>query len=99
MRHHAHHVAFAAEDAGDVAGRAIGIFDVAEGDAIFGFKFVERALVGEILAFAVRDRDAEDLVFFQRGSKVSVTARSAGTSLIATSDGPSAADLVRNTPL
>ena len=33
MRHHAHDVAFAVEDAGDVAQRAVGMIDVAMGDA------------------------------------------------------------------
>ena len=41
------HVALAVEHAGDVAQRAVGIVDVAEGDAIFGFELVERALVGD----------------------------------------------------
>ena len=61
MGHHAEDVAFAAEDAGDVAGGAVGVFDVAEGDAVFGFEFVEGMGIGEILAFAVGDGDAKNL--------------------------------------
>ena len=49
------------QDAGDVAQRAVGIIEVAEGDAVFGFQFVERALVGEVAAFAVGDGHAQHL--------------------------------------
>ncbi len=61
--HHAHDIAFAVEDAGDVAGGAVGVFDVAEGDAVFGFEFIEGAVVGKVLAFAVRDGKVESLAF------------------------------------
>ena len=61
MRHHAHHVALAVEDAGDIAQRAVGIVQVAERDAVLGFELVERALVGEVAAFAVGDRQAQNL--------------------------------------
>ena len=44
------------EDAGDVAQGAVGIVEVAEGHAVFGFEFIERAVVGEVAAFAVGDR-------------------------------------------
>ena len=66
MRHHAHHVALAIEDAGDVAQRAVGIIDVAEGHAVLGFEFVQRALVGDVAAFAVRDRQAQHLALCVR---------------------------------
>ena len=69
VRHHAHHVALAVQDAGDVAQRAVGIVDVAEGDAVFGFEFVERALVGEVAAFAVGDGQAQDLAFLRRAGE------------------------------
>ena len=61
MRHHAHHVAFAVQDAGDVAQRAVGIVHIAEHDAVFGFEFVERALIGEVAAFAVRHGQVQHL--------------------------------------
>ncbi len=70
MRHHAHHVALAVQNAGDIAQRAVRIVDVAERHAIFGFEFVERALVGEVAAFAVRDGQAQNLAFVQlRGER------------------------------
>src|SRR5262245_17329265 len=55
MRHHAHHVALFIEHAGDVAQRAIGIIEVAESDAVFGFQFIQRAIVGDVAPFAVGD--------------------------------------------
>ena len=64
--HHAHHIAFAVEHAGDVAQRAVGVVDVAEGDAVFGFEFVERALVGDVAAFAVSDGQAQHLILLRR---------------------------------
>ena len=67
MGHHAHHVALAVEHAGDVAQRAVGVVDVAEGDAVLGFEFVERALVGDVAAFAVGDRQAQHLVLLRGG--------------------------------
>ena len=68
VRHHAHHVALAVEDAGDVAQRAVGVIEVAEGDAVFGFELVERALVGEVAAFAVGDGQAQHLAFLRRAT-------------------------------
>ena len=61
VRHHAEHVALAVEDAGDVAQRAVRVVDIAEGDAVLGFEFVERALVGVVAALAVGDREVQDL--------------------------------------
>ena len=61
MRHQAHHVAARVQNAGDIAHRPIGIIQVAERDTVFGFQFVEGALVGYVAAFAVRDRQAQDL--------------------------------------
>ena len=63
-------VALPVQDAGDVAHRAVGIVDVAERHAVFGFEFIERALVGEIVAFAVGDGQLQDLAFAQlRGER------------------------------
>ena len=42
MGHHAHHVAFAVEDAGDIVDRSVGVAQVAEEDAVFGLQFVCR---------------------------------------------------------
>ena len=39
----------------------LGLSEIAEHHAVFGFEFVERALVGEIAAFAVGDRHAQHL--------------------------------------
>ena len=67
VRHHAQHVALAVEDAGDVADASrCRVVDVAEGDAVLGFEFVERAVVGVVVAFAVGDRDAQDLALAAR---------------------------------
>jgi len=68
MRHHSHDVAFAAENAGDITQRAIGIAFIAEGNAVFGFEFIESAVIGKIAAFAVSDGQVQVLVFF-RGAK------------------------------
>ncbi len=66
MGHHAHHVAFAIEHAGDIAQRAVGVIDVAEGDAVFGFELVEGALVGDVAAFAVSDGQTQHLALLRR---------------------------------
>ncbi len=65
MRHHAHDVALAVQNAGDVAERAVRIIHVAERHAVFGFELIERAFVGEIAAFAVRDRQVQQLALRQ----------------------------------
>ena len=49
------------QNAGDVAQRSVGIIQVAQHHAILGFELVERALVGEVAAFAVRDGHAQNL--------------------------------------
>ena len=49
----------------DIAHRTIGIIHVAERHAIFGFQFVQRAFVGQVAAFAVGDRHAQDLARLQ----------------------------------
>ena len=68
MGHHAHHVAFAVEHAGDIAQRSVGVIDITERHAILGFEFVERALVGDVTAFAVGDGQAEHLALLSGGS-------------------------------
>src|SRR5215469_5729488 len=59
MRHQAQHVALLAEDSRDVAGRAVGIVagGVAESDAAFAFEAVQRLFVGDVIAFAMRNRE------------------------------------------
>ncbi len=69
VRHHAHHVASCVQNAGDVAHRAVGIIQIAERHAVFSLQFVERALVGHIAAFAVGDRQTQDLSRFGRGGE------------------------------
>ena len=69
MRHHPHHVALAAQDAGDVAQRAVGVVQVAEGDAVLRLQFVQRALIGEVAAFAVGDGKAQHLAPLRGGSE------------------------------
>src|SRR5262249_4235319 len=49
--HQAEYVTLSAKHAGDVVERSVGVVEVAEGDAILGRQFVERALVGVIAAF------------------------------------------------
>src|SRR3954465_816717 len=63
MGHQAQHIAFFAEDAGDVAGRTIGIFalGITEGDAVLAFQPVQRVFIGEIAAFAMRHRKGDAL--------------------------------------
>ena len=39
----------------------LGLSTIAEGHAVLGLELVERALVGEVAAFAVRDGHAQDL--------------------------------------
>ena len=43
---------------GDVAQRAVGIIHIAQHHAVLGFQLVERAVVGEVAALAMRHRDA-----------------------------------------
>ena len=42
MGHQAQHIAFFAQDAGDIAGRAVGVLSlgITEGDAVFAFQTV-----------------------------------------------------------
>ena len=57
MRHQAHDVAAFVQDAGDVAHRSVGIVQIAEHDAVFGFELIERALVGDVAALAMGDQE------------------------------------------
>ncbi len=68
MWHHAEHVATLVHDARDVARRAVGVLarlavgiDVAEDDAVLGVEFVQRGVVGGVVAVAVGDWDLEPL--------------------------------------
>src|SRR5579885_1611465 len=61
MRHQAHHIAALAANSGNVAQRPVGIVHVTQHHAILFFKQVQRALIGEIAAFTVSDRKAEQL--------------------------------------
>ena len=61
--HHTKHVAFPITDAGDVAEGAVGIIDVTEYHAIFGFEFIKRGFIGGVAALAVSDGEGEDLAF------------------------------------
>src|SRR6185312_1273613 len=69
MRHHAEDVTALIENSGDIAGGAVGVVDIAEGHAIFGFKPVERALIREILTFAVGDGNAQNLALSELRSE------------------------------
>ncbi len=64
VRHHAEHIAFGIQNTGDVALRAVAVFDVAEGDTPFAFEHVERFVVGEIIAVMVRDGNIDGLARF-----------------------------------
>ena len=66
MRHHAEHIALPVQNSGNVADGAIARRRVAERDAILGFEFVENAVVGVVVAFAVGDRDVQDLALRRR---------------------------------
>ena len=66
MRHHAHDIALFVQNAGDVAQGAVGIIEIAEHHAIFGFQLIERALVGNITAFSMRDGQMQNLAFCRR---------------------------------
>src|SRR5262245_36468947 len=59
--HHPQHVLGLVEDAGDVAGRAVGVADIAEGDLAALLQAVERGCVGKVVAFAMGDRNAQGL--------------------------------------
>src|ERR1700735_1875664 len=63
MGHQPQYIAFLAQNAGDVAGRAVGVFalGIAEGDAVLAFQAVERLFVGEIAAFAMGHRKGHAL--------------------------------------
>src|SRR4051812_25839190 len=65
MWHHAHHVSFAIQNACDSASRSVRIFEIAKSDAILSFELIQRALIGKILPFAVRDRQAKNLTLLQ----------------------------------
>ena len=70
MGHHAQNVAAGADDPGDVTRGAVRIRifadvpilgGVAEDDATVGLQVVQRLRIGEIVALAVGDGDAQDL--------------------------------------
>ena len=69
VRHHAHYVSFAVEHAGDIAQRAVGIIEIAEGDAVLRFELIESALVGKIAALAMRDGQAQGLAEVRGGGE------------------------------
>src|SRR5581483_2506889 len=71
MRHHAEHAPGRIADAGDVALRAVrvgrlrclsGLVDVAEDHPAFTLELIQRCPVGEVVAVAVSDGDADHLV-------------------------------------
>src|SRR3989338_8600227 len=59
MRHEAEHVAGFVADAGDVAGRAVWVIHVAQEHLFVRLEFVERPLIGVVVALAVRDGDTQ----------------------------------------
>ncbi len=61
VRHQPEHPPVRREDAGDVARRAVGVVDVAEGDAVLALEPVERVGVGEVVAVVVGDRQPDGL--------------------------------------
>src|ERR1700722_8987236 len=72
VRHQAKDIAAFIADAGDVVERAVGVGGVgkiavlrtvAEEDAVFTLELLDHGWFGEIVAFPVRDRDAQDLAF------------------------------------
>ncbi len=63
VRHHAHHIPLLVQYTGDIPQRAIRIIHVLQRNAIFRLQLVERSLVGDIAAFAMRHRHAEPLAF------------------------------------
>ena len=78
MRHHAEHVEPVGIDAGNVVQRAIRIgcaanfairIAIAEGDAIVAFEAFQRLVIGDIIAFAMGDRDLDGLTFLVSGGE------------------------------
>src|SRR5580698_7968949 len=63
MGHQPQHIAFLAQNAGDVAGRTVGILalGITESDPVLAFQPVERLVIGEIAAFAMRHRKGHTL--------------------------------------
>jgi hypothetical protein len=57
--HHAEHIARVVEDAGDVAGRSVDAFRIAQRDAAFAFQPVERGVVGAIIAVMMGDGEGD----------------------------------------
>src|SRR6185437_3066190 len=55
VRHQAEHVARIVEDSGDLAGRAVAIFEIAEGYPAFSLETVERCFVRLVIPVVVRD--------------------------------------------
>ena len=47
----------------------LGLSEIAELDAVFGFEFVQRSGFGEVAAFAVRNRHAQHLALAQRAGE------------------------------
>jgi hypothetical protein len=61
MGHHAHHVAAFVADPGDIAKGAVRVIDISQHHALLRLQHVERAVVGEIAAFAVSNGHLEEL--------------------------------------
>ena len=59
VRHHAQHIAFRIENAGNIAARAIAVLGVSESYAAFTLKCVKRGFIGEVIAIMVRDGDTD----------------------------------------
>src|ERR1700694_1396364 len=67
--HQSHNIAAFVQNTGDVALGTVGIADVAQRDAIFGFERIESGLIGNITALAVSDWQPEDLAGTRFGSE------------------------------
>ncbi len=50
-----------AQNPGDIAQRSVGIVEIAEHDAVFGFELIEDAVIGEVAALPVSHGEAQDL--------------------------------------
>src|ERR1700722_952902 len=61
MGHHAHHVAARVADPGDIAKGAVRIIDIPQRPPLLSLQHVERAVVREIAAVAVRHRHLQEL--------------------------------------
>src|SRR5687768_12556950 len=66
MGHHAEHVALTVDDPRDIPQRSIARRSIAEQDAIFSLEFIERPFIRIVIAFAVGDRNPQDLSSLSR---------------------------------